>query len=117
MRGRLSAACMAVVCVAIHCGADWRQFRGNDSNAVALGTNLPLSWGEGENIAWKVPLVGRGLSGPIVVGDRVLLTCSSGYDQDRLHVVCFDACSGQTRWHRQFWATGSTNTHPNGNKV
>ena len=53
-------------------GADWRQFRGNDSSSVAPGEKPPLAWGDTENIAWKIPLSGRGLSGPIVVGDRVL---------------------------------------------
>jgi outer membrane protein assembly factor BamB len=47
-----------------------------------------------------------------VVDGRVVVTCSSGYDQDRLHVLCFDAATGEQLWHRQFWATGRTQTHP-----
>lgn len=94
--------------------ADWRQFRGNDSNPVADDHPLPLSWSdaERENIAWKVELPGRGLSCPIVVGDRVVVTCSSGYRQDRLHVRCHAVTDGRLLWERQFWATGRTVTHP-----
>ncbi|MEW4530965.1 PQQ-binding-like beta-propeller repeat protein [Maioricimonas sp. JC845] len=90
--------------------ADWRQFRGNDTNGIADST-APTSWTDEDNIAWKADLTGRGLSSPIVVGDRVVVTCSSGYRQERLHVVCFSTEDGSKLWERQFWATGRTGTH------
>ena len=93
-------------------GADWPQFRGPNSNSVAPSEQLPLEWSETQNTAWKVELPGRGPSSPIVVGNRVVVTCSSGINQDRLHVLCFDAANGQKLWERQFWATGRTLTHP-----
>ena len=93
--------------------ADWLQFRGSDNNPVAAEQKLPTKFGEGENIAWKAPLVGDGVSGPIVVGDRVIVTASSGaVQQDRLHVLAFDAASGKRLWHRQVWATGRPFHHP-----
>ena len=46
------------------------------------------------------------------MGDRVIVTSSSGVKQNRLHVLCFDADSGKQLWHRQFWATGRTLSHP-----
>ena len=99
-----------------HCSAgDWRQFRGNWSSGVEANAKLPTEWVDGEqpkNIGWKVALPGRGLGSPIVVGGRVFVTCSSGFHQDRLHVICFDAAKGQKLWERQFWATGRTMTHP-----
>lgn len=64
------------------------------------------------NIAWKAPLVGRGVSSPIVVDGRVIVTASSGFRQDRLHVLCFSAATGEQLWERQFWATGRTLCHP-----
>ncbi len=91
-------------------GADWPQFRGADSSAVSAETNVPTAISE--NIAWSVDLPGRGLSGPIVVAGKVFLTASSGFLQDRLHVLAFDASSGKKLWHRQFWATGRTLCHP-----
>lgn len=91
---------------------DWRQFRGNDGSAVSTETGLPTKWSTTENIAWKAALPGRGLSSPIIVGDRVFLTCSSGFRQDRLHVLCFNAADGSIRWERQFTATGRTMTFP-----
>lgn len=92
-------------------GADWRQFRGTDGTAVVAEANLPTTWTETENVAWKADLPGKGVSSPIVVGDRVIVTASSGYREQRLHVLCFAADSGKPLWDRQFWATGRTLCH------
>lgn len=98
-------------------GADWRQFRGTESTGTAPDSDLPTSWvkgedGTGENVAWQANLPGRGVSGPIVVQGKVIVTASSGAKQDRLHVLAFDSQSGSLDWHRQFWATGRTLCHP-----
>lgn len=90
--------------------ADWRQFRGNAANSVATGESLPTEL-SGDTIAWKADLPGRGLSGPIIVGGHVFVSASSGYSQDRLHVIQIDAASGELVWERQFVATGRTMTH------
>lgn len=87
---------------------DWRQFRGNEANGVSSERgDVPLRGKE-----WTAALPGRGISGPIVVRNRVYVTASDGYRDDRLHVLCFDADTGEQQWERQFWATGSTLTHP-----
>lgn len=90
---------------------EWRAFRGTESTAVATAP-APTSWSDTENIAWKADLPGRGLSSPIIVGDRVYLTASSGGRQDRMHVLCLDSVTGKQLWERQFWATGRTASHP-----
>ena len=93
-------------------GADWRQFRGSHSDSVSPNDQIPLEWNDNQNIAWRIDLPGRGPSSPIVVGDRVFVTCSSGRNQTRLHVLSFSAETGQKIWERQFWATGRTMMHP-----
>jgi outer membrane protein assembly factor BamB len=90
--------------------ADWPQFRGPDGNGVAHDSGVPAKL-ETNSIAWAADLPGRGLSSPIIIGDRVFVTCSSGPKQDRLHVICFNAADGSKRWERQFWATGRTMCH------
>ena len=90
---------------------DWRQFRGPQGAGVAAENNLPIAWQERTAIAWNVPLPGRGLSSPIIVGDRVYVTCSTGAQQERLLVLCFSAADGSVQWKRQFWATGRTICH------
>jgi outer membrane protein assembly factor BamB len=108
MKRRLSQFVFAVACAGVLTGADWLQFRGNNANGVSSESDVPTSM---ENIAWSVELTGRGLSGPIVIGDRVVLTSSSGFEQDRLHVRCFSTKTGKELWERQFWATGRTQCH------
>jgi len=85
---------------------DWLQFRGN--NGVAVGEGPARL----DHAAWTAPLPGRGLSGPIVLGDRVYVTACSGHDQERLHVLALDKADGKPVWERQFWATGRTQCHP-----
>jgi outer membrane protein assembly factor BamB len=103
------AAAVSTICLT---GADWLQFRGNDVSGVSALSEIPTTWSDSENVAWKVDLPGRGLSGAIVIGDQVVVTASSGFRQDRLHVLSFDRVSGDKVWERQFWATGRTMTHP-----
>ncbi len=91
--------------------ADWPQFRGPGASSLAPEVELPITWSETENLAWRSDLPGRGVSGPVVVRDRVFLTATSGYRHDRLHVLCFAAADGQRLWERQFWATGRPSTH------
>jgi outer membrane protein assembly factor BamB len=88
--------------------ADWLQFRGNNSDGIATGEGPARI----DKTAWTAPLPGRGSSGPIVVGDRVFVTASTGHDQERLHVLAFGAADGKLVWDRQFWATGRTQCHP-----
>lgn len=112
MKRNLVSVILVVACGTVLSGADWLGFRGPNGTSVSEEKGLPVTWSETENIAWKAELPGRGLSGPIVVGPRVFLTCNSGAEQDRLHVLCFDAKGGARLWERQFWATGRTVCHP-----
>jgi outer membrane protein assembly factor BamB len=91
--------------------ADWRQFRGTATNSVAVGESLPTELSR-ETINWEVELPGRGLSGPIIVDGQVVITASSGYSDDRLHIISMDASTGEQQWSRQFAATGRTVAHP-----
>lgn len=106
----LTSALLAfsVFSVGVTARGDWRQFRGNDGTGVVAEGN----WSGEQELAWTVDLPGRGLSSPIVVGDKVFVTASSGPRQERLHVLCFNADDGTLQWDRQFWATGSTASHP-----
>lgn len=89
--------------------ADWLQFRGPNATAVSSETKVPA---ETLKIAWTADLPGRGLSAPIVVGDKVFVTCSSGPGQETLHVFCFNATDGAKKWERVMRTTGRTMTHP-----
>jgi len=53
---------------------DWPQFRGPGGQGHSRATGLPLTWSETENVAWKVPVMGRGWSSPVVWGDQIWMT-------------------------------------------
>lgn len=92
--------------------ADWTQFKGPNATGVSPEKNLPTEWSKDKGIKWKATLPARGVSSPVVVGNRVYVTCSSGNRDDRLHVLCFDVATGKQLWHRQLQATGGTSCHP-----
>ncbi len=103
----------AVLLLPLFTAADWLQFRGSDQTSLALDSKLALKYSPEQNLAWKAPLVGKGVSGPIVVGNRIFVTASNGANkQDHLHVLAFDMESGKRLWKREFWATGRCFHHP-----
>jgi outer membrane protein assembly factor BamB len=101
---------LLATCTRLH-GGDWRQFRGPLGNGVSDERNIPRVLNSSNSVAWRVDLPGEGLSSPIIIGNRIFVTCSSGPKQQRLHVICFDAQNGQKVWERQLWATGRTMCH------
>lgn len=90
--------------------ADWLQFRG-PAGGKADSSDVPTRLETADQIAWKADLPGQGLSSPILAGERVFITSSSGLKQQRLHVVCLNAKDGSRFWERQFWATGRSMCH------
>ncbi len=121
MKDGLSRSCWIATLIAVGtftsvptAEGDWPQFRGPQANGNGGDASPPVEWSleSGENVAWAADLPGRGPASPIVVGDRVIVTCSSGAQQDRLHIIAFDTETGRKVWHRQFWATGRTMCHP-----
>ena len=90
---------------------DWSHFRGDGGVSVG-NASLPKTFGEKENIAWKIDLPAKGASSPIVVGNKVIVTCSGGDKQDQLYTVCVDATTGKKLWTQKFWATGRCFVHP-----
>jgi outer membrane protein assembly factor BamB len=92
--------------------ADWPQFRGPNGAGVSEEKNLPVGWSKDKGVKWKADLPARGVSSPVVAAGKVYVTCSSGSRDDQLHVLCFDAATGNQLWHRQLKGTGGTSCHP-----
>lgn len=96
--------------------SDWTRFRGPNGSGIAEDKEpTPTNWSEKENLKWKVPLPGAGVSCPIVVGERVFVTCYSGYgiNQDEpgdiaklvRHLVCVDRGTGKILWQKELPST------------
>ncbi|MGI9469988.1 MAG: hypothetical protein ACR2NZ_00560, partial [Rubripirellula sp.] len=64
----------------------WLGFRGDGTSAAASSAPTTLDIGADGNVAWKLQMPGRSVAGPIVVGDLVVTTSSSGQDGEVLHV-------------------------------
>ena len=115
---RFALAAVTVSATATATQADWPSFLGPKGNGVAIEASVPLEFvpaGEGKtkkNIAWRTALEGRSVSGPIVVGDKVITTSSSGMEGRWLHVAAVDANSGKIVWERTSKATGRPYCHP-----
>ncbi|MFP4139899.1 MAG: PQQ-binding-like beta-propeller repeat protein [Phycisphaerae bacterium] len=79
----------------------WATFRGFEGRAVCNFKDIPQEWNEetGKNIAWKSPIPMKGLSSPIVWGDKVFVT---GASREKREVYCFDAKTGQKLWTGQY---------------
>lgn len=90
---------------------DWTRFRGPNGAGVSLDEAPPVEWGDTKNLAWRVEVPGPGSSCPIVVGDKVIVTCWTGYglsrdepgDQANLmrSVLCYDRESGDQLWRSE----------------
>lgn len=85
---------------------DWPQFRGPGGAGIS-SDSAPTTWSESENLRWKTPLPGPGSSSPIVWGDRVFVTCYTGYGVERgsgapedlkRHLLCLDRATGKILW-------------------
>jgi hypothetical protein len=68
------AACWLWCSLAAAAGAGWPQWRGPDGQGHATASDLPVTWSETENVAWKTALPGRSWSSPVVDADHVWLT-------------------------------------------
>jgi outer membrane protein assembly factor BamB len=91
-------------------GTDWPNFRGPHNAAVSQDKGLPIKWSDQDNVVWKTALPGPGSSSPIVWGNRVFVTCYTGYglpggnagEQKNLkrHLLCLDRKKGMILWDR-----------------
>src|SRR5262245_5741367 len=103
----LVALCF-ILCTLPAGAADWPGFRGPGGLAVAEDKELPTTWDGTKNLVWKVKLPGPGGSSPITLGDRVFVTCYSGYGAGedgeqadlRRHLICVDKKTGEIKWDK-----------------
>jgi len=81
---------------------DWPEFLGPGGTAKSSDV-VPTTWSDSEHVAWKVDLPGTGSSSPIIVGDKLLVTCYVASDSAaKREVLCFDKVSGERIWAVDF---------------
>jgi hypothetical protein len=89
---------------------DWPRFRGSGGMGISGATDLPLDWDQTKNIAWKTALPGPGASSPITFGERVYVTCYTGYflpdqpggslEELQRHLIAVRLDDGQILWDK-----------------
>ena len=87
----------ALLALALHGfagAADWPQFRGPDGQGHSTSKNVPITWSETENIAWKTPLPGRGWSSPSIHQNQIWLTTALDGDKS-LQAIALDRRTGK----------------------
>jgi len=80
----LAVACAAVAVISLSYRApaavveeeNWPRWRGPEGRGVAAGAGYKDEWTPNRNIAWRVPVEGKGHSSPVVWGDHLFLTTS-----------------------------------------
>ncbi|MEM8961532.1 MAG: PQQ-binding-like beta-propeller repeat protein [Acidobacteriota bacterium] len=95
---------------------DWNRFRGPAGSGVVDGPDIPREWSADVNLKWRTALPGKGVSSPIVNGDRVFLTAYTGYGLDMeapgnpadlvRHLLAFDRATGEELWRFSIASTG-----------
>ena len=56
--------------------------------------NLPLTWGEGQNVKWKTPIHGKAWSSPVIWKNQIWVTTATE-DGHELGVICLDKSTGK----------------------
>jgi outer membrane protein assembly factor BamB len=87
---------------------DWPQFRGPGALGSSEAKGVPLTWDDDKSIAWKTLLPGPGASSPITLGNRIYLTCFTGFATSsrepgemtnlKRHLLCLALADGRIVW-------------------
>ncbi|TWU48092.1 outer membrane protein assembly factor BamB family protein [Rubripirellula reticaptiva] len=101
----LASLCLVLLASQSH-ASDWPEFLGL-GGAARSSDVVPTTWDETNNLAWKVDLPGSGSSSPIIVGDKVVVTCyvagkDAGGNAAKRQVLCFDKNTGDQLWSIDF---------------
>ena len=76
----------------------WPQFRGPSGDGRVAGLQVPQQW-QPDSIQYSVDLPVRGHSSPIIWGDRIFLTGSTGEGaRVQRHVIGLDRDTGRLLW-------------------
>jgi len=80
---------------------NWPSWRGPDNNGISHETQVPTTWSATKNLAWKLPLPGKGGSTPVVWGDRIFLTGGAS----KLFLCCIST-DGKLLWQQPLGTPG-----------
>lgn len=78
----------------------WRSFQ--NAGKVTIGdAAIPQKWSS-ESVTWQAKLTGYGQSSPIVDGDQIVVTSTSGDNKDNCHLTAYSLADGKQLWQQDF---------------
>ena len=80
--------------------AHWPVWRGPYRDGRSDEKGVATKWTSTDNVAWKVPIAGKGHSSPVIWGDKIFLTTALEQDQRRM-LLCLDRRDGKALWERE----------------
>ena len=102
---------MLVSLAAVAAAENWPGFRGPRGDGTSSEKGLPIRWDAAQNVAWKVPVPGKGHASPVVWGDRLFLVSALEPTQERL-LICLDRRTGKTLWQKVVLKSPFEGIHP-----
>jgi hypothetical protein len=116
--GAVILAAIILLAASVAPAEEWPAWRGPRGDGTSLETGVPVRWSAGENVAWKVPVPGKGHSSPVVWGDRIYLTTCLEESKERV-LLAFDRRDGRALWQKTVLAAplekkNNLNSHASG---
>ena len=82
---------------------NWPTWRGSHNTGAAVNGNPPVVLDVSKNLKWKVPVLGKTQSTPVVWQDKLFYQTAipvEGSDAFRFEVVCLNRQTGETLWQQ-----------------
>lgn len=76
----------------------WPQWRGPAGTGVAALADPPVTWGEDQNVKWKVEIPGKGHATPVIWGERVFVVTAIETDKEGPARASEGASGGRGQW-------------------
>lgn len=100
--GRVGVAAVAVLLLLVPAATParaqaWARFRGPNGAGIGEAAALPVEFGPGLNVIWKIALP-TGYSSPVITGDRIFVTAMK---EDRLLTIGLSRTDGRILWERE----------------
>ena len=98
-------ACFLTLVLPLTAQADWPGWRGPTRDGLSTETDFPVRWSATENLRWKAPVPGLGVSAPVILGAQVFLTSSGGRAGEELYLLCYHRANGRLLWQKRFFGS------------
>ena len=86
---------LLVVATNVVCGDNWPGWRGGSRTGVSREDGIATTWSAEDGIRWKTPMVGAGISGPIIWDNQLFLSASDGPKHSELHLLSLSVDEGR----------------------